>query len=114
MTVKTRKVTYRRNRWKARITVSDPRTGECVGGHTADKTDEHHWIYKYGVKAVKENPELYHEGTVETCYDCHRLANAMRIVYEFTKHHPSRAQNILASMPDEMQQAIINLVETSF
>jgi len=71
------KVKYRR------ISVEVPdsaRGGICEAcGHTG-KTDLHHIIYQYSTKEVRENPKLALEGTVELCYRCHRIANAIQLI----------------------------------
>jgi hypothetical protein len=42
----------------------------------------HHWVYKYSIKEVKDNPELAKENTSTLCFFEHRLANCLRIIEE--------------------------------
>jgi len=75
---KTQTIMYRRTRL---IIKSDKniRKGICESCGRKEKTDLHHVVYAYSTKIVKKNHLLALENTVELCYRCHRIANAMRI-----------------------------------
>ena len=51
----------------------------CKACRRKGKTDLHHFAYVYPTKLVKKNHILALENTIELCYRCHRIANAMRI-----------------------------------
>ena len=51
----------------------------------------HHWIYAYLKKEILENPELAKKNSNTMCYNCHLIANALRIVLE----NPERATVLL-------------------
>ena len=55
------------------------RTGVCRSCGRREKTDLHHYCYAYKTSEVKKNHSLALMNTVELCYRCHRIANAMRI-----------------------------------
>jgi 5-methylcytosine-specific restriction endonuclease McrA len=75
-----RKVRYRR----ATIVVPDapPLTGICECCGNKRKTDTHHVVYLFKTSEVRKNPKLALENTVQLCFPCHRVADAMRIVLQ--------------------------------
>jgi len=42
----------------------------------------HHWLYKYSIKEVRDDPELAKENSSVLCFYDHRLANCLRILEE--------------------------------
>jgi len=64
----------------------NPRKGICVAcGKSVHKgeikiTNIHHYKYKYMTKTVKKDPLLALENTLELCYRCHQIADALRVL----------------------------------
>lgn len=51
----------------------------------------HHLTYAYSSDEVKKKPELAKENMIWVCYHCHRIANAIRIMFE----SPAQSARIL-------------------
>jgi hypothetical protein len=65
--------------------VKKPNVCEGCGrkiGKEIKKLDCHHWIYEFESKEVKANPILVLKNSSWTCYRCHRLGDAIRIIHE--------------------------------
>ena len=96
-----------------RTTVEVPyliRKGICEACGKSKKKREiksthlHHWRYAYKWSSVKKNPELALENTIELCYACHEIADAIRRLSEFRKE---RVALILNSAPDRVRNRLI-------
>ena len=76
-----------------------------VKGEQIKQLQKHHFLYKYSKKKVKENPKLAFENTVALCYPDHRLADALRTIYD------SRRWNLIPvlinTMPPKMRKVFI-------
>lgn len=70
------------------VAIEDPRTGVCQGCHKSvwDKeirtTQMHHFHYAYKPETVKKDPQKAIENTIELCYYCHKLADAIRTLLD--------------------------------
>ena len=65
------------------VVVSKPRKNICDAckrkvGDGIKRTNRHHWKYAYTYKTVKANPELALDNTVEYCFHCHQIADAIK------------------------------------
>jgi len=80
----------------------DPRTGICVScGKSIHKgeiktTQMHHYRYAYKPATVRKNPKLALEHTIELCYGCHPVADALRLLFE---RKNDRIVNVYLSLP---------------
>lgn len=72
------RITYRR----ARVMVEHVKLGYCQACRAVGRTEMHHWEYAYTTAEVRKNPQLALRRTVELCFKCHRIANALRIIEE--------------------------------
>lgn len=88
----------------------DPRKGICMGcGKSKHKiingepeikiTALHHWKYAYSPETVKKNPILVLENTVEVCFACHKVADALR---EMLHMSPERTVSVMVNMPKDL------------
>lgn len=67
------RVLYRR----ARLTVEGKPTHTCQACGAGGRTELHHLSYAYPTAEVRKNHQLALENTIELCYLCHRVANAL-------------------------------------
>lgn len=72
------RITYRH----ARVMVGLEKTGYCLVCYDKGRTEMHHVKYAYTTKEVRAHHQLALDNTVELCFRCHRIANAIRIVDE--------------------------------
>lgn len=64
-------------------TVSGTKPKKCqVCGKTPKLLQGHHTCYEYPVAQVRKNPDLAKQNVIWLCYHCHRIANALRVVFE--------------------------------
>ena len=71
-----------------------PRKGICEACGRKGRTNMHHWRYAYKTSEVRKNPELAIDNTTELCYYCHRLADAIRRLYEEMERDPERVKKL--------------------
>jgi len=84
------RIKYRR----ARFTVEAERKTTCEVCGKGGKIDFHHCKYAYKTSEVRKNPQLALENTAQLCYNCHRIADCIRMLAE----HPEdtrKAQKLL-------------------
>jgi len=67
------------------VTDKPVRKGECEAcrrkiGEGIRTTQLHHYKYVYKPATVKKNPILALENTLELCYGCHPIADALRVL----------------------------------
>ena len=85
----------------------DPHKGVCmacgkskykyVNGEPEIKiTAFHHWVYAYKAETVRNNPILVLDNTVEICWACHKVADALRDMLYMS---PERTVSIMIHMP---------------
>ncbi len=90
----------------------DPRTGVCkVCGKSIAKgeikvTQIHHWKYAYMPATVKANPKLALENTIESCYGCHQINDAIRVFLERKVEHINRS---ISKHPKWVKQKFVEL-----
>ncbi len=53
-----------------------------VCGRAGNKIDHHHYYYSYETKDVKKKPILVLDNTINVCFPCHLIADAVRITVE--------------------------------
>ncbi|MHA1852592.1 MAG: hypothetical protein ACTSUF_03685 [Candidatus Heimdallarchaeaceae archaeon] len=70
------KIKYRR----AIIKVNAKRRKTCEICGRQGKIDFHHTKYAYKTSEVRKNPQLALENTLQLCYPCHKIADAIRII----------------------------------
>ena len=68
------RVKYRR----ARVTVECNKPTICQACGKKGKIDLHHYRYVWKTKYVRENPIRALDNAVWLCYQCHRIADAIR------------------------------------
>jgi hypothetical protein len=91
----------------------DPRKGVCEACGRSVKRGEikntalHHFCYKYKPETVKKNPKLALENTVELCFSCHRIADALRNL--FSVKNDETILKVLLLMPPEMRERFVGL-----
>ncbi len=92
-----KKYTLKYRRLTVRLS-ENPRKGKCTNCPREGKTDMHHWTYAYPTKDVKANPELALDNTIELCFVCHQIANALKKVVE----NMPLALSMIIDLPDEL------------
>jgi hypothetical protein len=73
------KIKYRR----ATFTVEGEKSDTCQSCHKKPHKSGlhfHHRKYAYSTKEVRKNPQLALENTIQLCWYCHRVADALRVV----------------------------------
>ena len=68
---------YRRTNLKIESNLPIRKRVCCVCGKTG-KTDLHHYHYAYETKEVEQYPVLALDNTIELCFTCHQVADALR------------------------------------
>ncbi len=84
------RVRYRR----ARVTVEGTRPKECAACKAEGRVELHHWRYDYLTKHVRSVPGLALDYTIPLCYQCHRIADAIRK----TAQDPERFHQVMAAL----------------
>ena len=75
------RIRYRR----ARVTVEHEKTNFCQACGAEGRTEMHHYLYAYQTSRVREWPALALDNSIELCFNCHKIANALRICTDSTK-----------------------------
>ena len=68
------RIMYRR----ARVSVDLKKANACKACPHKGRTEMHHYLYAYKTSEVRARPGLASDNTIELCYNCHRLADALR------------------------------------
>ncbi len=63
---------------KIRVQVEGTRPTRCAACAAQGRIEMHHWKYAYTTEQVRKNPQLALENTIPFCYQCHKLADAIR------------------------------------
>jgi len=75
------KVKYRRSFFTVEGIKSD--TCQCCGKKPKKSgLHFHHLVYAFSTDEVRKNPQLALRSTIQLCWYCHRVADALRIVNE--------------------------------
>jgi hypothetical protein len=77
-------------------------------GDGIKRTNRHHWRYAYAWKTVRANPELALENTVEYCFKCHPIADAVRLLTSVK--NCSDVASVVHTAPDEIQTKFNKIV----
>lgn len=111
------KMTYAGSRGKG-ITVTlpdDPRKHKCavcgkVVGEEIKTTALHHWWYAYQPETVRKNPILALDNTIEVCYGCHQVADAIRALLYASPSRVAMVANCLKGEPRERFKRVLKAV----
>jgi hypothetical protein len=111
------KMKYAGSRGKGVIVTlpSDPRKHKCaccgkVVGEEIKNTALHHWWYAYQPKTVEKNPILVLDNTIEVCYGCHQIADAIRALLYASPYRVSIVANCLKGEPRERFRNVLKSV----
>lgn len=97
----------------------NPRKGicECCGKsiHKIDSdgkpeiklTQLHHWMYAHTPEAVKKNPLLVLDNTVEVCFTCHQVADGLRAITKL--NDINRVVAVMVKMPKPLLDKMYNI-----
>jgi len=72
------------------------RKGVCVCCGRQGYTQLHHFKYAYPVAEVRKNPELALKNTLELCFRCHKVADAIRQLQEADAVIINRLNNLIS------------------
>jgi hypothetical protein len=94
---------------------SNPRKGKCqccgkIIGEEIKTTQLHHNWYAYQPETVKKNPILALDNTIEVCYGCHQIADAIRALLYASPSRVSRVANQLKGEPRERFKRVLREV----
>ena len=111
------KMVYAGSRGKGCIVYlpADPRKHKCaccgkVVGEEIKTTALHHWWYAYQPETVRNNPILALDNTIEVCYGCHQMADAIRALLYASPSRVSRVANCLKGEPRERFKRVLREV----
>lgn len=111
------KIKYAGSRGKGVIVYlpEDPRKHKCsccgkVVGEEIKTTALHHWWYAYQPETVKNNPILVLDNTIEVCYGCHQMADAIRALLYANPKRVSIVANCLKGEPRERFKRVLKEV----
>lgn len=93
----------------------DPRKHKCeccfkVVGRDIKVTALHHWWYAYQPETVRKNPILALDNTVEVCYGCHQVADALRALLYAS---PSRVAKIANATEGEPRARLLRVLKAT-
>jgi len=94
---------------------SNPRKGKCeccgkVVGEEIKTTQLHHMWYAYQPETVKKNPILVLDNTIEVCYGCHQVADAIRALLYASPSRVALVANCLKGEPRERFKRVLRTV----
>ena len=94
---------------------SDPRKGKCqccgkIVGEEIKVTALHHWYYAYQPETVRKNPVLALDNTIEVCYGCHQVADAIRALLYASPSRVAIVANCLKGEPRERFKRVLKAV----
>jgi len=93
----------------------DPRKHKCsccgkVVGEEIKVTALHHTWYAYQPETVRKNPILALDNTMEVCFGCHQIADAVRALLYANPSRVSRVANCLKGEPRERFKRVLKEV----
>jgi hypothetical protein len=83
----------------ARVSVELKKAGLCQACKAKGCTEMHHYFYAYSSSEVRAAPALALDNTIELCYKCHRIADALRKLLK----DPSRSLAVVDSVMLKMR-----------
>ena len=99
---------------KVTVYTDEPiRIGECQACHKKvgegiKFTQLHHYRYAYRWETVKKNPVLALAYTIELCFYCHRIADAVRMINQVK--NTWRTYDVLSVLPSEAKETFNSLI----
>jgi hypothetical protein len=114
------KIKYAGSRGKGVVVIlpADPRKHKCeccgkVVGVDIKMTALHHWFYAYQPETVRKNPILVLDNTIEVCYGCHQVADAIRALLYASPKRVAMIANCLKGEPRMRFRRVLGAVVTS-
>lgn len=114
------KIKYAGSRGKGVVVTlpSDPRKHKCaccgkVVGEEIKTTALHHWWYAYQPETVRKNPILVLDNTIELCFGCHQVADAIRALLYASPSRVAMVANCLKGEPRERFKRVIKAMIVS-
>ena len=115
--IKTYPVSYETAHGKGVVVqlLDNPRKGKCeccgkVVGEEIKVTALHHNWYAYQPETVRKNPILALDNTIEICYGCHQMADAIRALLYASPSRVARVANCLKGEPRERFKRVLKEV----
>jgi len=88
----------------------NPREGICeacerrIDKKEINVTALHHWIYRYKHNTIKKDPLKALENNSEVCFFCHKLADALRVLFTVREENLWKVIRVAKLMPESMKK----------